>query len=70
MMKVEILREICKGCMYCIGACKRGVLTPSEDFNTKGNRYAVAAAPEKCVGCGMCTDMCPDAAIELTEEAE
>ena len=66
-MKINVMREICKGCLYCINTCPKGVLKASGDFNTKGNRYAVAENPANCIGCGMCTDICPDAAIELSE---
>ena len=65
--EVKVLVNICKGCLYCINFCPKHVLALSEDFNAKGNHYAIPQNPEECVGCGMCTEICPDAAIELKE---
>lgn len=66
-MKISILKEVCKGCLYCVDVCPKKVLQEGASFNEKGHCYVVAARPEACIGCGMCTDMCPEAAIELTE---
>ena len=68
MSKVSVLKNICKGCTYCINVCPKKVLKLSEDFNLKGHHYAVVTDKENCIGCGMCTEICPDAALELSEE--
>jgi 2-oxoglutarate ferredoxin oxidoreductase subunit delta len=66
--KVEIDVEFCKGCALCIPACNFGVLSLSEEFNSKGIRYAVASNPENCTGCSMCALTCPEICIEVYRE--
>ena len=43
----------------------QGVLEIGAQVNSKGYPYVTAAHPEKCIGCAMCANMCPDAAIEV-----
>jgi len=63
--RLTISRERCKGCELCVAVCPNGVLTMSNDFNSKMNHVACATHPEACTGCKRCTDICPDAAIEI-----
>lgn len=65
MVKLEILAERCKSCEFCISVCKKGVLEIGTNINAKGYRYVNVRDPLKCVGCLMCANMCPDAAIEI-----
>lgn len=65
MFKIEILTERCKSCEFCISVCKKDVLEIGNCANAKGYRYVHVKAPENCVGCLMCANMCPDAAIEI-----
>lgn len=65
MAQVIIAEEICKGCLYCVEFCPKGVLTQGERLNTKGYHYVVAADPDQCVCCKQCTDICPDSAITI-----
>jgi 2-oxoglutarate ferredoxin oxidoreductase subunit delta len=63
--KVEIDRLICKGCRYCIITCLNGVLELDDKFNRDGFFPAVAVNMEKCNGCALCAEMCPDVAIQV-----
>lgn len=65
MPKIEIEKEYCKCCMFCVEACPKKVIGISKDVNAKGYQYAVALKPEDCVGCAICATICPDAVIEV-----
>jgi len=62
---IVIDKELCKGCSYCIITCPLGVITIEERFNKKGFFPASPDTLEKCTGCGMCAQMCPEVAIEV-----
>lgn len=49
----------CTGCMECVSACPRGVMTVHADRQ----------APVKCVLCGKCADLCPRQALFLVKGA-
>jgi len=40
----------------------------SEKLRIEGYPHAQLADPEKCNRCGLCWQMCPDAAIEIPEK--
>ena len=40
----------------------------SERFNRKGYHPPETAAPEECVGCGFCQEVCPEFAVYCLEE--
>lgn len=65
--KIEIERDLCKGCGLCVRACPSDVIKISEpgQTNKSGYRYMAAAHPPQCTGCGMCRLMCPDSAITV-----
>ena len=65
MPKVEIFKEICKSCGYCIKFCPKSVLEVGEDVNMKGYQYTIAKRMDQCIGCKMCAIICPDAVIEV-----
>lgn len=65
MIKLEILSERCKGCGFCLSVCRKNVLEIGGHANSKGYRYVSVKSPQDCVGCLMCANMCPDAAIEI-----
>jgi 2-oxoglutarate ferredoxin oxidoreductase subunit delta len=67
---VEIDRERCKGCLFCIELCPKRSLALSEELNLKGYFVAVfdgaGGGDTRCNGCGVCALMCPEVAIEVT----
>ena len=66
MQKLKLNVERCKGCGYCVDACKQGALSQPGKLNKKG--YSIVVADEeKCIQCGMCYRMCPDCMIEILE---
>ena len=65
MPKVEVLKELCKSCLYCMQVCPKKVLGLGKEVNTKGYQYMVPVKPDECTGCTLCATMCPDAAIEV-----
>lgn len=65
MPEVRILQESCKSCQYCVRVCPKDVLAVGTEVNSKGYPFVVAAKPDACIGCAMCAQMCPDAAIEV-----
>ena len=64
-MKINVVKERCKSCGYCIKFCPKGVLALGSDVNSKGYEYVVPVKEEDCVGCCICGRMCPDGAIEI-----
>ena len=65
---IVIDRELCKGCGYCVNACQLGLIVIEEKFNKMGVFPAYAVHGEKCTGCCMCAEMCPEIAIEVYRE--
>ena len=63
MSKMIVNLERCKGCQCCIGQCPREAIALSSKFNAKGYQY-VEIDSEKCVGCGICSYVCPDWVFE------
>ena len=65
--KITIDREMCKGCLLCIRACPVKVLEEDSEMNSTGSYPVRAADIEKCIACGNCYEVCPDASIEVYE---
>ena len=63
--KLEIDRERCKGCLLCVRACPTKVLVADGSPNSWGYYPSKAAFEEKCIACGNCYMVCPDAAITV-----
>lgn len=64
MGRVSVIEERCKGCGYCIDACKLDSLELNPDRrNSNGYSVAVFYEDRECTGCAMCADVCPDAAL-------
>lgn len=68
MAKVRITEELCKGCEICVHACRRGLIKPAGKINRRGYRTVVMESPDACDGCGACSLMCPDMAIEVFQD--
>jgi 2-oxoglutarate ferredoxin oxidoreductase subunit delta len=70
--KIEIDREACKGCLYCVETCPKKMIAVDERLNAKGYYPARFNDDEgnECTGCIMCAVMCPEAAIEVYRESK
>lgn len=66
--KIIVRQEFCKGCNLCIEYCNKKVLVESESLNKAGYHYADPACSDQCVGCMICTLVCPEVAIEVYDE--
>lgn len=64
---ISVDQNVCKACGYCQEMCKFDVFDSSNELNTHGYRYMVAAHKERCVGCLRCFTVCPDCAITVKE---
>lgn len=60
---VEIKREACKGCAFCVEFCPTGALVLDQGYNLKGYHPPTLAKPDQCTGCDLCGLYCPDFAI-------
>ena len=65
--KVEIDRELCKGCFLCIRACPVKLLEADTTINTSGSYPSKVVNHEKCIACGNCYEVCPDVCIRVFE---
>ena len=66
MQKLKLNIERCKGCGYCVDACKQKAVSQPGQQNKKG--YSIVVADEdKCIQCVMCYRMCPDCVFEILE---
>jgi len=54
---VRIAKEICVGCLICVGECLRGFMHYHDD----------EPVPFKCVACGLCAKKCASGALALVE---
>ena len=66
---IHVLEERCKGCIFCVEFCPRGVLVRSERFNAKGYHPPDIVDPDACTGCHLCELLCPEFAIGVEEIA-
>lgn len=65
---VEIKADQCKGCLLCVEACPRKILTVSTSFNVLGYQYA-EQIKQGCTGCETCYYACPEpGAITVVKE--
>jgi 2-oxoglutarate ferredoxin oxidoreductase subunit delta len=64
--RVEIDREMCKGCYLCIKACPVKVLEKDTESNSTGT-YPARQIEGKtgCIACGNCYEVCPDVCIQV-----
>ncbi len=67
---INILKDRCKGCAFCVEYCPRDVLEMSEEFNAKGYHPPYVKKPDDCVECHLCEMLCPEFAIFVTPVAE
>ncbi len=60
---IQIDKEQCKGCEFCIEYCPTKVLSLSPKFNRKGYHYPLVAKEIECINCNLCEIICPEFAI-------
>ena len=66
---VKFDNQYCKGCYLCVAFCPVKILKPAPyRLNEKGYPLVDVITPERCIGCGFCALMCPDAVITVTKE--
>ena len=65
--KIEIDRELCKGCDLCIRACPVKILEIDKEPNSSGSYPSKVIDMEKCIACGNCYEVCPDVCIRIFE---
>ena len=67
--KIEIDRELCKGCFLCIRACPTKMLEADTVPNASGSYPSkpVSGEENKCIACGNCYEVCPDVCIRVFE---
>jgi 2-oxoglutarate ferredoxin oxidoreductase subunit delta len=63
--RIIINRDLCKECHLCIYACKKGHISPTKDYNSKGYRPVSFSEDGGCTGCALCAIICPEIAIEV-----
>jgi 2-oxoglutarate ferredoxin oxidoreductase subunit delta len=63
--KIDIDRDLCKGCYLCIRACPVKVLEVDGEPNSTGVYPSRAVHIEKCIACGNCFEVCPDVCISI-----
>jgi len=73
--RIEIDRDLCKGCGLCITVCPKEQIEISDELNSSGYYPAAFKGNAvndvsliKCTGCALCAITCPDVAIEVYRE--
>ncbi len=66
--RIKLIKELCKGCGYCIEFCPNKVFKKSEKITEKGVTPPTIKHPDECTRCGLCTRLCPDFALTMEEE--
>ena len=64
--QIQIDKERCKGCGFCIDVCPKECIHLAEELNLKGYFVAAFDSGDGCTGCGNCAVMCPDVAITVS----
>lgn len=67
IIEIEINKEFCKGCSYCIESCPKECLAMGTEINSTGYSFPVIINQDDCTGCGSCSYLCPEIAIEVYE---
>lgn len=68
--KLIIVKDLCKGCAFCIELCPKHVLAISPEFNKKGYHPPVVKDALSCSNCKLCEYYCPEFAIYTPPGAE
>ncbi len=65
MAKIEVMKELCKSCGFCVKYCPKHIIAVGEEVNSKGYEYVKLIDEIQCIGCAICGKMCPDGAINV-----
>ena len=60
----DVDRAKCRGCLTCFNNCPVGAIQRRLSYQ-EGIRDGVLVLEERCIGCGVCTAVCPQQAIML-----
>ena len=63
-LKIHIREDLCKKCEICVNICPTDVLATNEEG------YPEVVALERCTGCMLCEDHCPDFAIWVEKDGD
>lgn len=61
--RLAIVKDLCKGCGFCIEFCPKHVLVVAKDFNKKGYHLPAVKDALACSDCKLCEYYCPEFAI-------
>ncbi len=67
---VQINKNWCKGCGFCVQYCPTNVLEMSKDYNAKGYHPPQVKDAEDCRDCKFCEMVCPEFAIFVTSKKD
>jgi 2-oxoglutarate ferredoxin oxidoreductase subunit delta len=63
-MPILIDHKRCKGCVLCVDACPRHLISQGRELNDQGYMFVVCPDPKgECNACSLCAVMCPDICI-------
>ncbi len=68
MPRLYIEDRYCKGCGICIEFCPVKILKPAQKISPRGYFMPECDEMDKCTQCGMCSLLCPDFAIVVSDE--
>ncbi|MGI6766579.1 MAG: 4Fe-4S dicluster domain-containing protein [Lentihominibacter sp.] len=69
MAKITVDKACCKGCNICLTACPKKIFVKSKNRNNYGTSMPGIEGAENCILCRMCERLCPDGAIDVSEDA-
>ncbi len=65
MPRVDVIEERCKSCELCVSVCARQCLKISDRHNQSGYFVVEFVGKDKCTGCALCGEMCPDLVLQV-----